>query len=397
MKAQSNKVPSILVIDDNPVNLEVAVGLLQENEFRALIARKGVTGINRARLAQPDLILLDIFMPEVDGFETCRRLKADDATKDIPIIFMTASTETVHKVLGFNLGAVDYVTKPFQQEELLARINTHLQLNQLKKNLAQQVQERTAELDDAYQKLAVLDKAKIDFINVASHELRTPLAVIEGYLQILEDHLASTGDDAGQSLVQQTMRGSKRMLKIVNQILVMAQLENNTIEMNVADVVPIYIVRNVYAELKPVLRQRQLTLTFDGLRDVPRVAGDKNLLEKCFYQIVVNAIKYTPDGGDIEVYSRIDDNELEIVFQDSGIGIDSQHLSMIFEKFYQVGTFHLHSSGTTSYKGGGPGIGLAIARQIVDLHDGRIWAESSGYDEKNFPGSRFFVRLPIAS
>ncbi|NEQ22968.1 MAG: response regulator, partial [Microcoleus sp. SIO2G3] len=121
----------ILIVDDTLTNLEVLFGCLTDAGFRILVAEDGISAIENAKYALPDLILLDILMPGLDGFETCRRLKADEATAEIPVIFMTALTETVDKVKGFNLGAVDYVTKPFQQEEVLARVQTHVNLRHL--------------------------------------------------------------------------------------------------------------------------------------------------------------------------------------------------------------------------------------------------------------------------
>jgi two-component system sensor kinase FixL len=144
---------TILIIDDNPANLGVLAKYLEESGFEVLVARNGKTGFEKARFVHPDLILLDIVMPGIDGFETCRRLKATENTKDIPVMFMTALTETEHKIKGFQVGAVDYITKPFQKEEVLVRVTTHLRLRELTEQLEQKVQERTRELTIANQRL----------------------------------------------------------------------------------------------------------------------------------------------------------------------------------------------------------------------------------------------------
>ncbi|NEP85300.1 MAG: response regulator, partial [Okeania sp. SIO3B3] len=163
---------TVLVVDDNPTNLGVVSQYLQDYGYRVLTARSGMDALNRAELASPGLILLDVMMPGMDGFETCRHLKANPLTQSIPVIFMTALTETAHKVTGFAVGAVDYVTKPLHQEEVMARVETHLRLRELNAELEQKVAQRTAELDNAYQLLERLDQAKADFIQVMSHELR---------------------------------------------------------------------------------------------------------------------------------------------------------------------------------------------------------------------------------
>jgi signal transduction histidine kinase len=149
-----------------------------------------------------------------------------------------------------------------------------------------------------------------------------------------------------------------------------------------------------------MLRERNLTLTVEGLDDLPPIAADPDLLHKTFYHLIINAVKYTPDGGAITVSGKAVSGDgqapaVQVVVGDTGIGIDPAHHELIFEKFYQTGRTTLHSSGKTKFKGGGPGLGLAIARGIVLAHGGRIWVESPGYDEQACPGSRFYVRLPI--
>jgi len=148
------------------------------------------------------------------------------------------------------------------------------------------------------------------------------------------------------------------------------------------------------------LVERKLALITDGLDQLPEVAADPDLMYKVFYHLVMNAIKYTPDGGQITVSGSVGEDasgksEMEIVVSDTGIGIDSQHHELVFEKFYQTGELKLHSSGRTKFKGGGPGLGLAIVHGIIEAHHWRVWVESAGHDEKNYPGSRFYLRLPM--
>ncbi|MCH8295046.1 response regulator, partial [Candidatus Poribacteria bacterium] len=157
MNVESLNQGTILIVDDVPANIGVLLNYLSQNGFKVLVARDGESAIEQAKFAKPDLILLDIRMPGIDGFETCRRLKADDETKAIPVIFMTALTETVDKVQGFNVGGVDYITKPFQNEEVLVRVTTHLTLRKLQRELQeandrleQRVEQRTAKLRKAY-------------------------------------------------------------------------------------------------------------------------------------------------------------------------------------------------------------------------------------------------------
>ncbi len=399
LSAETKK--KILIVDDNPINLRILADYLEAFSYRVLVARDGRSGIEKAQYAQPDLILLDVMMPDIDGFETCRFLKADETTRAIPVIFMTALSETESKVEGFEAGAVDYVTKPLQQREVLARIRTHLQLRELTENLEQLVEQRTDELETAYRHLSRLDKAKSDFISIMSHELRTPLAVIDGYTQLLQDNTAVTNDEEAQFLVGNILTGTQRMLRTMNDIFDVTRIDNDFLRPYREPLVMQDVLDEVYIKVTPALQKRKLSLVRTGIESLPRIQADKVLLPKLFHHLIVNAIKYTPDGGQIRVvgqFRELPDSAapiVEIVVEDNGIGIEPQHLELIFEKFYQTGQVNFHSSGTSTFKGGGPGLGLAIARGIVQGHGGRIWAESEGYDEETYPGSRFFVWLPV--
>lgn len=397
LKSSSKRVQNILIIDDNPVNLRILADYLEAHGYGVLVARDGQSGLDKAEFAKPDLILLDVMMPGIDGFEACRLLKQNDATANIPVIFMTALADTEHKLEGFSVGAVDYVTKPLQQKEVLARIRTHLRLRELTEELEEMVAERTAELESAYQVLAKMDKTKGDFISIMSHELRTPLAVIDGYTQLLQESPAIQDDGELSMLVDNILKGTTRMLRTMNDIFDVTRIDNNVMNPFREDVALTAVFNTLITQLQPALDGRNVTVEQVGLDEMPTIKADNNMLEKLFYHLLVNAIKYTPDGGCITIQACVSGagDEAKIVVADTGIGIDPNQLELIFEKFYQTGKVNLHSSGTTTFKGGGPGLGLAIAQGVVDAHNGRIWAESSGFDEEEYPGSQFHVCLPL--
>jgi signal transduction histidine kinase len=396
---------TLLIVDDNPTNLAVITDYLDELGFETMVASDGESALQRTAHSLPDLILLDVMMPGMNGFEVCRRLKNDPITQEIPVIFMTALASTEDKVTGFTAGGVDYVTKPIQQEEVLARVTTHLrirdltrQLQTLNQNLELLVEQRTAELNHAYQKLEKLDRVKADFIEVAGHELRSPLTLIKGYAQILSE--LNLEEPNAHRLLDGIISGQERLAEIVNSLLDASQLEGQTMRLSPG---PVHLARVIDKACKyfaDALRERRLSLIVEDLETLPGIIGDANLLYKVFYHLLMNAIKYTPDGGEIAIRGRsavLKDGRpaIEIIISDTGIGIDPQDRELIFEKFYQTGKVSLHSSGRTKFKGGGPGLGLAIARGVIVAHDGKIWAESPGYDEKALPGSQFHVILPI--
>lgn len=263
------------------------------------------------------------------------------------------------------------------------------------------VAQRVEELNIAYKTLAKHDTNKSAFIQVAAHELRTPLTVIKGYLGILK---ADQGIQNNTTLVQAIEgvgQGSERLQQIVNSMLDVARLDSQVINSHFESVSISLLLRLVYKDYVKDLALRNLTFNLDeAIKDIPAVLADPELLKKAFDNVIINAIKYTPDGGTISVSATIvDDSKMgkcaEIQVKDTGIGIDAEHHKIIFEKLYQLGKVELHSSSRTNYKGGGAGLGLAIASGIIYALHGTIWVESTGHDETNFHGSTFFIRLPL--
>lgn len=260
------------------------------------------------------------------------------------------------------------------------------------------LEERTTELQKTYHALEQMDRTKSSFITMAAHELRTPLTLISGYSQMLQDE-AKQDAELGQ-LARGVTDGTKRMTEVVDGMLDVSRIDSQALKLETVDISISELLYQVQMEFSSALKTRELTLKLDGVDRLPKIQADPELLHKVFYHLVMNAIKYTPDGGTITVSGHIlgenpEEPEVEIVVSDTGIGIDTQHIELIFEKFYQLGEVQFHSSGKTKFKGGGPGLGLAIARGVVIAHGGCIWAESRGHDEENYPGSSFFVRLPL--
>jgi signal transduction histidine kinase len=257
------------------------------------------------------------------------------------------------------------------------------------------LQQRTIELERANETLAQMDKTKSSFIQVAAHELRTPLTLLSGYTQILQTKAKDYRDLEGIS--QGLLEGSARMQEVVNSMLDISRIDSKMLKALPDKTSLAAILKRVEKTFQAAWKERKLTFSTDGISKLPLVHADPDLLYKLLYHLVMNAIKYTPDGGTITLRGRVleAEGEIELFIQDTGIGIDSQHQELIFEKFYQTGEVQLHSSGRTKFKGGGPGLGLAIARGIVEAHGGRIWVESPGYDEETLPGSCFYVRLPL--
>ena len=255
----------------------------------------------------------------------------------------------------------------------------------------------TNKLSEAQQTLEQLDKRKSDFIAVAAHELKTPLTLIEGYATMLRETTEQANSKSNDLvLLDGIQNGTHRLHTIVDDMIDVSLIDSNLMELNFQ---PVWLNR-LFAVLQSELmesinnRHQQVTIhPFPGSEVM--TFGDPERLLQVFRNVFTNAIKFTPDGGKIDVDGRKLPGFVEIIFCDNGIGIDPEYQSLIFEKFIRLGNVSLHSSGKTKFKGGGPGLGLPIAKGIVDAHGGAIWAESTGYDELNCPGTTFHILLPL--
>ncbi len=337
---------------------------------------------------------------------------------DLPIPKAWLGVPLIHKdeVIGM-LSLVRETDTPFDEEAIavatsfaaqaaIALENARLYnyARRFNEQLEYEVRQRTKALQEAYERLERLDQAKSDFISVTAHELRTPLTVMKGYSQLLQKLPNFVTTEQQARLLNGIVHGVDRLQTIVNNMLLMVKIDSHTLKPFLEPVSLYEAIGAVVVELAYDLAERQQTiLLHDGLSALPPVLGDEDLLKVLFRHLLVNAIKYTPDGGEVHVDGRFwhtpprfdwPTKGVEIVIRDTGIGIPQEALTLIFDKFYRIGPATLHSSGQTKFKGGGPGLGLTIARGIVEAHRGLIWAESPGYNEETCPGATFHVVLP---
>jgi signal transduction histidine kinase/CheY-like chemotaxis protein len=265
------------------------------------------------------------------------------------------------------------------------------------------VNHRTQELQLAYTSLERMDKNKTDFIAVAAHELRTPLTLIRGYAEMLREMGGLEAEFL--PMLQGIINGEERLHEVVNNMLDITRIDSDILKLH-KDLTSLrVIIRDICTNYGTSLKERNLKLTFENMESLSLIRADSELMYKLFGHLIVNAIKFTPDGGRIKIIGEMIDMDLpghererfaKVAIADSGIGIDPTNQELIFEKFYQTGEVQFHSTGKTKFKGGGPGLGLAISRGIVKAHAGRIWVESPGYDEQSLPGSTFYVLLPVS-
>lgn len=259
------------------------------------------------------------------------------------------------------------------------------------------IQRISKELEEAKISMDRLDKSKSDFIAIAAHELKTPLTLIEGYTAMLNDRLLNHADITQTGImIKGINNGTRRLKEIIEDMVDVSMIDNKMLSLKFQPVWISRLLDVIQRDFKEIVHDRNLNLeirVFPGSQEM--TFGDEERLYQAFRNILANAIKYTPDGGNILVDGRQLPGFLETIVKDSGIGIDPEDQGRIFEKFGRLGDAALHSSGKTKFKGGGPGLGLAISRGIIEAHGGAIWVESDGYDEILCPGTTFHILLPL--
>jgi len=265
-------------------------------------------------------------------------------------------------------------------------------------DMTEKLQQRTIELERTNHTLQQMDQTKMRFIQVSAHELRTPMTLVQGYAQMAQ--VKSDGNADMEKYTRGILEGTIRMVEIIDNMLDVSRIDSNLLDISPSGMEIAQPIEKAAKAFESAFQERQLKFKIEGVSGLPEIHADKDLLYKVFYHVIGNAVKYTPDGGFITVTGRtVNSNtrnpEVEIAVRDTGIGVDPQFQELVFEKFYQTGEVLLHSSGKTKFKGGGPGLGLAISRGIVNAHHGQIRLESPGHNEQTYPGSTVYVRLPV--
>jgi signal transduction histidine kinase len=406
---------TILYIEDDPASRLLVQKTLSHAGFRVLVAERGLEGIDIARRETPDLILTDINLPDLSGREITTTLRGDARFRITPIVALTAQAYNEHREMTMAAGATGYITKPVDVEKLPERMEFYLSggsdfvdkealaLAQTKytQEVVARLEEQIRELQSSNNALLRLDKMKDTFIQLTAHELRTPLTLVYGYSRLLEDSVPVKEiietDENIRTLMSGLQDGIKRMQGIINEILTISRIMTNQIDLSIMPIHPGMVAEKVYNNVQDALRLRPVSIHFDRSTWPDKMRADSDLLLLVLTNLVMNAIKYTPDGGHIYLTASADDQWVRISVRDTGIGVAKEEQERIFERFHTAGDTQLHSTSKTAFRGGGLGLGLAVCKGIVEAHGGRIWVESPGLDPEHLPGSNFMVMLPVVA
>jgi signal transduction histidine kinase len=370
------KKPDILVVDDTPANLQLLTGMLKEHGYRVRPVPCGKLAIQAVQNEKPDLILLDINMPEMNGYEVCEYLKADEATKEIPILFISALDETIVKIKAFAAGGVDYVTKPFQFEEVEARVRTHLKLRRLQIELARQ----NRQLQENYDQLKKLEDLQDNLTNMVVHDMRSPLMGITGNLELLEINAEKKLDSNEQGILRAARSSGLILVGMVNSLLDISRLEQGQMPLNVTESNIDALIQNAINSLGSLTKQVSLLYQKQSLPVM--VNCDANLITRAIANLVGNAIKFTPEGSKVAVSVERNEAGVKLCVADTGRGIPREYHEKIFEKFGQVEARQQSKTYST-------GLGLTFCKLAVEAHGGKIGVES-----EVGRGSTFWFTLP---
>jgi signal transduction histidine kinase len=420
----------ILLVDDNPNNLKVLSEAIQRHGWKALMATDGESAIEQAEYAHPDLILLDVMMPGIDGFETCRRLKANSIAQNIPVIFMTALSDATDKVKGLEIGAVDYITKPFQQEEVIARLKLHLKLSHLTRTLEQRVQERTAELTQSLQQLQhtqlqMIQSEKMsalgNLVAGIAHEMNNPLGFISAsleqakpnindiieHLKLYQESLPNPSEEIINhaeemdldyciedlfKMIDSMSMACDRITNISNSLRTFSRTDRDckqpfNLHEGIDSTILILKHRLKANEHRPAIE------VFTEYGDIPQVECFPGQINQVFMNVLANAIdaldessvgrsfkEIVANPNQITITTFAAEKQVKIIIADNGIGMSEEVKEHIFDHLF-----------TTKVVNKGTGLGLAIAKQImIDKHDGQI--DCSSMTGK---GTKFIISLPI--
>ena len=349
--ARKKDKPIILIVDDVPKNIQVLGTLLNKIDCELAVAMNGQQALDTVKKIMPDLILLDIMMPVMDGLEVCERLKKDENTKEIPIIFLTAKIETDDIIKGFEMGAVDYVTKPFIGRELVARVKTHLDYKQIKDNLKEEV------------------ASKNKFLSIITHDLRSSFGIVSSFVKIIQENKESLSDEEILEILNDIGNTTKTTLELLENLLNWARSQTGTLNKKPEILNLNYLINELVNSNKKAAEKKSIQIVYEKNDNLFPVLADKNMTLLVIRNLISNALKFTPQNGEIKISDQNEEEQVRIVVSDTGVGIPSNTVEKLFSIHHKVSTY-----GTE--KEAGNGLGLILCKEFILQHNGEIGIES---------------------
>ncbi|MEQ9310570.1 MAG: hybrid sensor histidine kinase/response regulator [Balneolaceae bacterium] len=371
----------VLIVDDTEANIKLLSHVLREAGFSPIVAFNGTDAIELIKGRKPDLVLLDIMMPDMTGYEVCKAVNKEEELKSIPIIFLSALSETSDKVEGFEVGGVDYITKPYQKDEVLARIRTHLFLSKLQKERDERIEIlRKTEIE-----LREINSKKDQLVRIVSHDIKNPLTGIVGLANLIKENPDLPKDEVSNMLSAMEQSG-KKLMDMVEKVLDNENHSKSKDELKLTEGFLEDLVEKVISVNKPKAMLKGITLNLINKITVNKVKLEHTKIEIALNNLISNALKFTTSNGQVELFVSSTQHKILFRVQDSGIGIPENLVSNIFgSESYKKGTSKLGTDGEI-----GTGLGLDVVEKYVNIHNGKVWVES-----KEGVGTTFFIEIPI--
>jgi two-component system sensor histidine kinase/response regulator len=375
--AKAEDKPVILVVDDQPLNIELLETHLVPQGYDILAAESGEAALKTIGERSVDLVLLDVMMPEIDGFEVCRRIKADERLRHIPVVMITALSAKEDRIKGIEAGAEDFISKPIDKGEVLARVKMLLSVKKLDDDRRGAVEE----LQESNDRLRELEALRDSLVHMVIHDLRNPLTVIINFAHFLETTDPEKLSDKGRSYIGYIIKSAEFLNEMCSSMLDVSKMESGQMQLNLGACDLGALAREVVSRLEALKGERQISLT---LPEQPvLIRGDAQLLSRLFQNLVGNALKFVPVAtGKIDIALEPGEGRVRCTVRDNGPGIPPEHREKVFDKFWQ-GTARAQGIKYSS------GLGLTFCKMVVEAHGGRIGVES-----EVGAGSVFWFELP---
>lgn len=364
----------ILVVDDDEDICENLKIRFQANKFDVIAVNNGKDAVQAVLKEMPDLVLLDIMMPGMDGYETCKQIKKNTASRFLPVIMLTALRRPEEKVKGLKVGADDFISKPFDDKELLARVNAFLRIKSLHDKL-----------DESYQELKKLEALKDNLTELIVHDLRSPVSSIMATLEIFQGKHKDLMNPQVENFIAKIKRNCQVQINLINDILEISRIEEKTLKLEKRDISVNTLIDSCMLQVETSASQKNITIEKKLDDNLPSLCADETYLQRIITNLLNNSLKYTEHGGKMCLsvhHTKEEKSRFVFCIEDTGLGIAKEHLNKIFDRYFQV-------DRTAGYSRRGVGLGLSFCRMAVEAHGGTIWAES----EKR-KGSRFYFTIP---
>ncbi|NQU06915.1 MAG: hybrid sensor histidine kinase/response regulator [Candidatus Abyssubacteria bacterium] len=384
--------PRILIVEDDPVNVELMRAQLHGEGYSVDSVSDGGKALAKVSEEMPDLVLLDIMLPGKNGFEICKEMKGTTATRSIPVIMVTSLDDMESRVKGISAGADDFLTRPVDRSELVARVKSMLRIRRLYEELAResqsvresgeklQLQQRVLKSMSA--QLMHASHLKYEFIVNMSHALRTPLNVIIGFSEMLQDRLVGELNEKQAKYVENVSGSGRELQRLITNIVDVFKIDTGKVPLETTEFLLENAIDAVLAEFGPVAREKNIKVSLQVAPEVSRICADPQKLSTIMDGLLSNAFKFTQEGGRIDICADLREDHTRICVADTGPSLSLEDCENVFKEFYKV-----PDPAVSAWSGSG--LGLAIVKKLVLMHGGDIWAES-----EEGTGAKFIFTLP---